>query len=132
MTSPTPLPSNRSFGTVFIVFFSLLGALSWWRNGAMHPWLFALAGLTLVVTLAVPSLLSPLNQAWMKLAEALHRVMSPLILGIMFYGLITPIALVMRLRGRDPLHRRFDTKAGSYWITREPPGPSPESLPNQF
>lgn len=132
MTESAQLPSNRSFGTVFIVFFTLMGALSWWRGGTMFPWLFSLAATTLLVTLIAPILLTPLNKLWMKLGELLNRIVSPVVLGVMFFGLITPFAFVMRLSGRDSLHRQFDPHAKSYWIARTPPGPDPESLNNQF
>ncbi len=126
------LPSNRSFGTLFVVVFALLGALWWWRSNALFPWAFALAALTLLVTLAKPDWLGPANRAWMKLAELLHRVVSPVALGLMFFGVLTPMALVIRMTGRDAMKRRFDPAAKTYWIERDPPGPDPAGLPNQF
>ena len=127
-----PLPSNRSFGTLFVVVFGLLGAYSWWRGGAAYPWAFGLSALTLAVTLAKPDWLAPANRAWMKLAELLNRVVSPVVLGVIFYGMFTPIAWVMRWAGRDAMKRRFEPDARSYWVERDPPGPDPAGLPNQF
>ena len=127
-----PLPSNRSFGTLFVVFFGLLGASSWWRGGRIYLWAFGLSALTLVVTLAKPEWLATANRAWMKLAELLNRVVSPIILGVMFYGLFTPIAWVMRRAGRDAMKRRLEPAARTYWVERDPPGPDPAGLPNQF
>ena len=127
-----PLPSNRSFGTLFVVVFALLGIYGWWRGGAMYPWAFALSALVLLLTLGKPDWLAPANRAWMKLAEILHRIVSPIALGIMFFGVVTPMALVMRLFGRDAMKRRFDPPAATYWIERDPPGPDPSGLPNQF
>jgi hypothetical protein len=68
----------------------------------------------------------------MKLAEVLNRIVSPVVLGIMFYGMFAPMGWVMRLAGRDVLKRCFDRSARTYWVEREPPGPDPAGLPNQF
>jgi hypothetical protein len=132
MNSDIPLPSNRSFGIVFTVFFGLLGAWSWWRDGTIYPWAFGFAALVLAVALAAPGALTPFNRAWMKLGEVLHRIVNPIVLGLIFYGMFTPVAIVMRLAGRDALRWRFEPKARSYWIERDPPGPDPSGLPNQF
>jgi hypothetical protein len=133
MTMKTPpLPSNRSFGTLFVVVFALVGAYSWWRGGAVWPWALGLSALTLAITLAKPDALAPANRAWMKLAELLNRIVSPLVLGLIFYGMFTPIAWGMRLAGRDAMKRRFEPEARTYWVNRDPPGPDPAGLPNQF
>jgi hypothetical protein len=132
MSSSPPLPSNRSFGTLFVVVFALLGAYGWWRSQPLFPWAFGLSALTLAVTLVVPNWLAPANRAWMKLAEILNRIVSPIVLGASFYVVLTPIAIVMRLMGRDAMKRRFEPSVPSYWIDREPPGPDPAGLPNQF
>lgn len=126
------LPSNRSFGTMFVVVFGLWGGYSWWRGGAVYPWAFALSALTLVVTLARPMWLTPANRAWMLLAQLLNRIVSPIVLGVIFYGIFTPTAWAMRLGGRDVMKRRFEPAARSYWVERDPPGPDPAGLPNQF
>jgi hypothetical protein len=126
-----PLPSNRSFGTLFVVVFGLFGTYSWWRGGAAYPWAFGLSALTLAVTLAKPDWLAPANRAWMKLAELLNRVVSPVVLGVIFYGVFTPVAGAMRLAGRDAMKRHFEPAARTYWIERDPP-PDPAGLPNQF
>jgi hypothetical protein len=128
----TPLPSNRSFGAVFIVFFSLVAAVAWWRDASWSGWPAGMALVTLAMTRVAPRLLAPFNRAWMKLAEVMHRVMSPLVLGLIFFGMFTPIAWGMRLAGRDALKRRFERAAPTYWNERDPPGPDPAGLPDQF
>ena len=132
MNSPPPLPSDRSFGVTFVVVFALLAALGWWRAWAWAVWPAGLALLTLAVTLARPALLHPLNRQWMRLAELLHRIVSPIVLGAIFYGMFTPVAAFMRIIGRDAMRRRFEPAARTYWIERTPPGPDPKSLPDQF
>ena len=128
----SPLPSNRSFGALFVVVFALLGAYGWWRGYGSYVWALALSALTLLLTLVKPAWLAPANRAWMKLGELLHRIVSPIALGIIFFGVVTPMALGMRLIGRDAMKRRFEPSARTYWIERTPPGPDPSGLPNQF
>jgi hypothetical protein len=125
-------PSDRKFGLTFAVVFLALGVLSaWHRSVWSYTWLaIAIAfGLTALLWAHV---LAPLNRAWMALGLLLYRIVNPLVMAILFYGTVFPTALVMRLMGKDPLNRRFDPHAQSYWVERHPPGPSPESLKNQF
>lgn len=126
------LPSNRSFGLVFVVFFSLLGLYSWWTKGNWYLLFLSGAAIIGLITLLNPSWLTPFNRAWMKFGEILHHIISPIVLGIIFYGMITPMGLVMRLAGRDAMHRRYNRQLASYWLLRDPPGPDTDSLPNQF
>ncbi len=85
-----------------------------------------------LVALAAPSLLAPLNRLWLKFGLQLHKVTTPLVLGLMFYLIVRPTALVVRLMGKDLLRLKGDREAPSYWIERQPPGPSPDFMPNQF
>ena len=128
----SPLPSNYSFGMLFVAVFALVGSYVWWRGGSLHPWWFGLSASTLLVTLVAPDLLAPLNRAWMRLASILNTIVSPIVLGIMFFGVFAPIGIVMRLAGRDAMRRRLDPGARTYWQERDPPGPDPSGLPNQF
>jgi hypothetical protein len=124
--------SDRSFGLVFTGFFTLAGALSLWKGTERWPIWFGLALVFLVVTLAAPRVLAPLNKAWAKFGLLIHHVVSPVMLGLMFYGCVVPMGFLMRLRGRDPLRLAKEPEAESYWITRVPPGPQPDTFRNQF
>ena len=119
------LPSNRSFGWTFTVVFVLVAVL-------FQPWLIALAAATALVTLTRSQWLTPFNRAWMALGGALHRVVSPVILGLIFFGLFTPIGVVMRLAGRDAMKRAWEPARPSYWERREPPGPAEDSFRDMF
>lgn len=132
MNSSHALPSDRSFGFLFVVVFAVLAAVGWWHDSAWAPWASLFSALTLAVTMLRPTALRPLNRQWMRLAELLNRFVSPVVLGVIYFGMLTPIAWVMRLAGRDPLLRRIEPSAPSYWILREPPGPDPKNLPNQY
>ena len=131
---PQALPSNRKFGMLFVIVFSIIGA---WpkvfsEDGQLIIWGFAVALAFLTFVVVAPDMLQPLNKIWMKLAELLHSVVSPIVLGVVFFGVVTPIGIFMRMRGADPLRLKKDAEAGSYWIERSPPGPKPETLPRQF
>jgi hypothetical protein len=130
--SQIALPSDRSFGLLFTVVFGLIGAWMWWKASDYAAVAFALAALFLLAALAFPRVLRPLNSAWMRLGLLLNRVVSPIVMGVIFFGLLTPVAAIMRLRGRDVLQRRFDPARESYWIRRDPPGPDGSSFPRQF
>lgn len=132
MRPTTALPSNRSFGWTFTVVFALVGGYGLWKGGAALPWVLALAALTALVTLTRASWLTPANRAWMAFGELLGRVVSPLVLGLIYFGVFTPVALVMRAFGRDALARSFDPALRSYWVKRDPAGPAEDSFRNLF
>jgi len=124
--------SDRSFGIVFAILFTLIGL---WRMRIHQPpqwWALGLGGLFLMVALARPVWLQPLNRAWTKLGWLISRVANPVVTGLVFFLVVTPTGFLFRLLSKDPLRLAFDAEAGSYWIERRPPGPSPESMRNQF
>src|SRR5215470_9076315 len=124
--------SDRGFGYVFAGFAALVGALSLYNGGTHWPYWLAAAVMFALVAFYRPSLLAPLNRLWTKLGLVLFAVVSPLALGIVYYGCITPVGWLMRLSGKDPLRLRFEPERKSYWEARQPPGPPPNSLMNQF
>ncbi len=124
--------SDRAFGWVFAVVF--LGAALWpllQRNPVRWWALVACAGV-LVITVVRPSLLARPNHLWTRLGVVLGHIVSPIALGILFFGVITPIGALMRLAGKDPLRLRREVATPSYWVARTPPGPPPDSMENQF
>lgn len=125
--------SERSFGIVFAVVFAVIAGYIHFvkeSDGAMY--LFAVSGAFLVAAFAFAQILRPLNIIWFKFGMALGRVTGPIIMGILFFGTITPMALIMRLAGRDYLRLKINPGNQSYWIPRDPPGPSGDSLTKQF
>lgn len=129
---PVTGSSDRGFGIVFACVFALLALYNLWHDGTAWRWLAAIALLFLALAFIRPRLLSPLNRAWTRLGMILYHVTNPIILGMIFFLFVTPLGLVMRLAGKDFLRRQIDPKAKSYWIRREPPGPPPDSMKNQF
>jgi len=124
--------SDRSFGFVFAAFFSIVALLPLRHGGEARLWSLAMAGAFAIIALVAPHILAPLNRVWTAFGDLLHRIVSPVALGVLYYGVVTPTGFAMRLAGKDPLRLRFDPAARSYWIERTPPGPPPESLKDQF
>jgi hypothetical protein len=126
------LPPNRSFGLLFCFVFALIGVFPLLAGGGLRLWSLVASGLFGTAALLLPDALTPLNRLWMRFGALLHRIVSPIVLAVLFFLVITPFALVMRLFKRDVLLLRPDASKTSYWVDRDPPGPSPDSLNNQF
>ena len=124
--------SDRFFGLTFFAVFLIMALWPWLRHGPIRLSALGIALGFLGVSLIAPAMLSPLNRLWLKLGALLHSVTSPIILGVMFFLVITPTGRIMRLLGKDILRLEFDRNVHSYWIRREPPGPDKTSLNRQF
>ena len=125
-------PSNRSFGVTFAVAFAIIGALPLLRHGGVRWWAWVVAAVFATLTWLRPQLLTLLNRLWLKLGLLLGHIVSPIAMAILFYVVITPIGFIMRVTGKAAMRRYFDSNASSYWVRRDPPGPPPDSLNNQF
>ena len=123
--------SDRLFGAVFAVVFSIIGLLPLAFGGTPRWWAFGVAGGLLFIAAVRPPLLSPLNRVWFQVRLILNRILTYVLMGLLFYAVFTPIGLAARALGKDSLRRRYDRDAATYWIRREP-GPPPESMKNQF
>jgi hypothetical protein len=128
--------SDRAFGLVFAGFFLLVSLWPLLARASLHEsprlWALAVAAAFALCAWLAPRLLAPLNLLWFRLGELLHRIVSPIALGAIFFGVVTPFALVMRLFKRDALLLRKRSARPSYWVRREPPGPAPDSFGDQF
>ncbi len=125
--------SDRSFGFVFAGVFTIITLVKLWRGWS--DWGYLWLGLAVAFALAaavLPSILAPLNRIWLKIGLALHKVMTPLIMGLLFFLVVTPIGLIMRATGKDILRLKRSAAEKSYWIDRTPPGPAPDTMKNQF
>ena len=113
--------------------FTVAGLFPLLDGGAPRWWALAVAGTVLAAALVKAELLAPFNKVWIKIGLVMHRISSVRSFWrLLFYGVVTPTGLIMRALGKDPLRLRFDRNAESYWIRRDPPGPDPESMKNQF
>lgn len=124
--------NERGFGIVFAVVFSVIALWPLLDGEPPRTWAMVLAAGFLAAGLFTPGLLRPLNRVWFLFGLALHKVVNPLVMGLLFFLTVTPMALILRALGKDPLHRKFDPDAASYWIERRPPGPAPETMRQQF
>jgi saxitoxin biosynthesis operon SxtJ-like protein len=125
-------PTERRFGLTIGAILGIIGAIrlvlghehwAWWLGAGI-----AFAGFALVW----PAVLWPLNRLWLLLGIVLYKVVNPVVMALLFFSTIVPIGALMRLFGKDPLRLRREPEAASYWIEREPPGPPPETMRNQF
>ena len=124
--------SDRSFGVVFAVVFVIVGAWPLLDGRSPRLWALGAAGLLALVATFGPWLLRPLNAVWIRFGEFLHRVVTPVIMGLVFILTVLPTALVMRALGKDPLRLKLDRDSATYWIERQPPGPVPQTMKRQF
>ncbi|HEX3117383.1 MAG TPA: hypothetical protein VHQ48_18090 [Bradyrhizobium sp.] len=124
--------SDRSFGLVMAAGFTVLTLLNAWHAGRLWPWTGGLAALFLAAALLRPAALHPLNLVWLRFGLLLHGVVNPVVMALVFYGTVLPTGLVMRMLGKDLLRLKQQPDADSYWIVRAPPGPSPETMKDQF
>ncbi len=124
--------SDRAFGLVFAAVFAFIALWPLISGGGVRVWAAITSVIFLAAALLFAKLLRPLNLAWHKFGLLLHKITTPLVMGLLFYTTLTPIAFIMRAAGKDPLNLKFDPDAESYWTRHDPPGPEPESMKNQF
>ena len=122
------LSSNRSFGIVFFVVFLLIALYPLINNGEIRTWSVIISLIFLILGLLNSIILTPLNKLWFKFGIFLGKVISPLIMGIIFFLVVTPIGLIMRLSGKDVLNLKYNNNK-SYWIEKK--GPK-SKMKNQF
>ena len=120
--------SNRSFGIVFFIVFLLIALYPVINNEEIRAWSLIVSLIFLVLGLLNSKILNPLNQIWFKFGVLLGRIISPLIMAIIFFFVVTPIGFIMRILGKDILNLRYNTKK-TYWI--EKTGPK-SKMKNQF
>ena len=128
----TKIGSERSFGLVFAAVFAVVALFPLVHGGHVRLWALVVAAIFLVLALAFPAALAPLNRIWFKFGLLLHRFVNPIILGFIFFVIITPLGVVTRWAGGKLLTLGYDSSATSYWERRVPPGPDSESVRNQF
>jgi hypothetical protein len=127
------LGSNRKFGLAFSALFMILGLWPLFRHAGSPRWSLIIVSLSLLAAaLAFPHLLTPLNRIWFKLGIALNRIVNPVVMGIMFFGAVTPLGWYMRKKGKDLLSLKMRPDAATYWIERQPPGPLRGTLTKQY
>ena len=122
------ISSNRSFGIVFFIVFLLIALYPLNHSEEIRTWSLFISFIFLVLGLLNSKILAPLNKLWFKFGIFLGKIISPVILGIIFFLVVTPIGLIMRLLGKDVLNLKYN-KNRSYWIEKN--GPK-SKMKNQF
>jgi hypothetical protein len=124
--------SDRSFGLVWTAALVIIGAWPLLDGELPRLWALVAAAALLGLSLLKAEVLAPLNRAWMRFGLLLNRFVSPVIMGVVFFGLVMPTGMLRRLAGADPLRRRRASAAGnSYWVERPRSNP-PGSMKDQF
>jgi Saxitoxin biosynthesis operon protein SxtJ len=126
------LGSNRNFGLVFAAVFALIGLLPVLSGAAVRGWALVVALGFLLAAVVRPALLALPKRLWGRFGLLLHKIMGPIILGLLFLVAVTPTAIVGRLLKRDPLRLRFEPGAATYWVERKAHGPDPATMWQQF
>jgi len=124
--------SDRSFGLLAAGLLLLLGAWPWFWGGRFRVWALVVGAAVLGLALVWPRALHPLNLLLTRLSLWIGRFTNPVILGALYYLVFAPLGVLLRLVGQDSLKLRRDPGAGSYWLRRQPPGPPPPSMAQQF
>lgn len=131
-SGPVQMGSERSFGLVFAAALALVALWPLKSGGEIRLWAAGAATAFLALALVRPRALRPLNIVWFKFGMVLHHVVTPVVMGLLFFLTVTPIGMLMRATGKDPMRLKRPSEAASYWIARTPPGPSAESMKTQF
>lgn len=124
--------SNRGFGFVFAAVFLIVAGWPLVSGGTPRWWAAVVAVAFVAITVTMPKLLALPNRLWLRLGFLLNRIMSPILLMLMFYAMVTPMGVLKRLFGKDNLRLKRGDSNETYWIARTPPGPKPDSLNHQF
>ena len=127
--SKIKIGSNRNFGLVFFFVFLIVGLWPLLNGGPFRIWSIVIAIIFLILGLMNSKLLTPLNKLWFKFGLFLGTIVSPFIMGIIFFLVVTPIGFVMRIIGKDLLNKKYDNKKKSYWINR---GKTKSTMKQQF
>ena len=111
------ISSNKSFGIVFFIFFMIISLYPLFKNGDIRVWATIIAVIFLILGLLNSSFLNPLNKIWFKFGILLGNFVSPIVMGIVFFVIVTPTALIMKIFGKNLLNLKRDNKQ-SYWVER--------------
>ena len=130
--SAVKLSSDRVFGVVFAIFFGVISVLPMLRREGPRWGSVGISLVCVALALAAPRVPHPFNIVWGRLAVLLHRLISPVAMALLFYLGFGITGFVVRLSGKDLLRLKIDPERETYWIPRDHPGPTPDSMLRQF
>ena len=129
MSNLPELPSNKNFGIVFFFVFLIISFYPLILDGEITKWSLAISIIFLILGSLNSKILSPFNRLWFKFGIYLGKIISPIIMALIFFLVVTPIGLIMRLLRKDLLNLRYNKKSKSYWIKKNDPK---SKMKNQF
>jgi len=116
--SKIKISSNRSFGIVFFTVFIIIGLWPLLNDNEIRVWSILIGTIFLVLGLMKSNLLTPLNKIWFKFGLVLGSIISPIVMGLVFFMIVTPTSYLMKLLNKDLLNNKFDKKKNSYWVNK--------------
>lgn len=122
----------RKFGITVGVVLLLIAGFLFWKERASFSWFAAIGGALIVLGLIAPVVLKPVHRVWMTFAVVMGFIMTRVILTVLYYGLFTPVALMLKLLGKDLLEEKWDKTATSYWVKRKPASFDPAAVERMF
>ena len=123
------ISSDKSFGIVFSIFFVIISLWPIFTGGNIRIWAMVIALTFLIISFLKPRLLNKLNKIWSKFGILLGNLISPIVMGLIFFVIVTPMGIFMRLIGKDLLNKKINKSIKSYWIKRPQMA---ETMKNQF
>ena len=123
------ISSNKSFGLVFFVIFIIIALWPLLNNGNIRIWSIIVSIIFLILGLLNSKILTPFNKLWMRLGALLGLIVSPIVMGVVYFGIITPIGLIMKLFGKDVLNLKLDKNKKTYWTLKKK---IPSKMKDQF
>ena len=111
--------SNKSFGLLFFVFFLILALWPLKNGNSLNLFFITISGIFLILGLINSKLLSPLNKLWIKFGEILGMIIAPIVMALVYFVILTPVSLAVRILGKDLLGLKFLKEKESYWIERK-------------
>ena len=116
--SKIKISSNRNFGLVFFIVFLIVSIWPLTYDEPVRIWFAIISSIFLILGLMNSKLLTPLNKLWFKFGMILGAIVSPVVMGVVFFLVVTPIGLIMKIMGKDILNKKYDKKKKTYWISR--------------
>ena len=123
------ISSNKSFGLVFFVIFIIVALWPLLNDGNIRIWSIIVSIIFLILALLNSKILTPFNKLWMRLGALLGIIVSPIVMGVVYFGIITPIGLIMKLFGKDVLNLKLDKNKKTYWTLKKK---IPSKMKDQF
>lgn len=128
--------SERAFGLIFATIFFVVALFpvffNGWNFNGTRTWALIVSGVFALPALIFPVVLKPLNIAWMHFGQFMHKIINPVLMGLVFFVAVLPTGLILKLLGKDPMRRKFDPQAETYWLEREEGSLTKDSFDNQF